>query len=139
MAPTRWLWILTVANLGLLAWQVGGRAGEAPGRTAEGVLRGRALELLDEHGRVRVQMKVEPGDPTYSGPEGTRAGYPETVIVRLITADGKPRVKLTASEDGTGLMLLGSTDETRSVLLAERTDPSLTLRRDAATERVLGP
>jgi hypothetical protein len=139
MGPLRWLWFLTIANLGLLGWQVAGLARGGSDRASEGVLRGRGLELLDAQGRLRVQLKVEPGDPAYRWPDGSRVGYPETVLFRLITADGKPRVKLTASEEGTGLMLLGSTDETRSVLVAERTEPALTLRRDGATQRVIGP
>src|SRR4029077_11776628 len=52
------------------------------------VLRGRALEIVDEAGRVRASINVAPA--------GTAAGvtYPETVILRLIDPNGRPTIKL---------------------------------------------
>jgi hypothetical protein len=66
----------------------------------------RAIQLVDEQGRVRSELKVLPA--------GTANGvqHEETVIFRLVTADGKPRVKLTTSNDGSSLLLLGSSDDT---------------------------
>ena len=34
-------------------------------------------------------------------------GYPETVLLRLITSKGGPNVKLSATEDGSGMVLGG--------------------------------
>ena len=42
------------------------------------VLRGRALQIVDEHGRVRASISVYPADPSVKMPDGT-TGYPETV------------------------------------------------------------
>ena len=78
-------------------------AGKSPvaGRRADSVLRGRRLEIVDDQGRVRASLKLQPG--------GTANGqsYPETVILRLIDPNGRPSVKLAGSEQGAGLSLVG--------------------------------
>jgi hypothetical protein len=97
--------VLTVLNLVLLVFLVSPLrpviAQEAPG-----VLRGRALELVDDHGRVRAEIKVLPAEPNLKMPDGT-IGYPETVLLRLVDSKGGPNVKLAATEDGSGLVLGG--------------------------------
>jgi hypothetical protein len=45
-----------------------------------------------------------PADPNVKVPGGSN-GYPETVLFRLITSKGGPNVKLTAQDDGAGLVL----------------------------------
>ena len=71
-------------------------------------------------------------------PDG-RTGYPETVILRWITSDGKPRVKLTTSDQGSGLMLLGDFDTTHTILAADGAKTSLKLRNNETTEQILTP
>jgi hypothetical protein len=97
--------VLTVFNLVLLVFLVSPLrplvAQEAPA-----VLRGRALELVDDHGRVRAEIKVLPAEPNLKMPDGT-VGYPETVLLRLVDSKGGPNVKLAATEDGSGLVLGG--------------------------------
>src|SRR5262245_47727467 len=78
------------------------------------VLRGRALEIVDEQGRVRASLKVQTADPKVKLPNGRP--FPETVILRLIDAQGRPEVKLAGSEQGAGLGLIGETDGTHVVL-----------------------
>jgi hypothetical protein len=39
-------------------------------------------------------------------PDGTK-GYPEAVLLRLVTSRNNPNVKLVATEDGAGLVLGG--------------------------------
>ena len=68
------------------------------------VLRARSLELVDDQGRVRCEIKVHPADPNVKMPDGT-IGYPETVLLRLIDSKGGPNVKIGASEDGAGISL----------------------------------
>ena len=102
------------------------------------VLRGTGIEIVDRDGRLRAQLVLEPENPGYEWPDG-RIGYPETVIFRLITADGKPRVKLTTSEEDSGLMLLGASDTTHTILKAFRDETSLLLRNDETTLRLLTP
>jgi hypothetical protein len=133
---TPWLAALTVVNLAILAHHA---LREARAEEAPGVLRGRGLEIVDGEGRLRAQIEVEPADPAYRWPDGKRVGYPETVILRLVTADGKPRVKVTTSADGSGLMLLGSEDATRVQAIAEGRSTVLRLRNDEGAERVLRP
>lgn len=137
MKATPLLLGLTLVNLGLLAYQVA-RLPAAAAEEKPPVLRGRALEIVDDQGRLRAQLKVEPANETFAMPDGTK-GFPEMVIFRLITADGKPRVKLTTSMQGSGLMLLGDSDTTQSILSADRAKSSLKLRNDEATQKVLGP
>jgi hypothetical protein len=135
---TAFLVALTAVNVALFALQVG-PAGEASAKEDLPVLRARGLEIVDDQGRLRAQLKVEPADPQYRWPDGSRVGYPETVIFRLVTPDGKPRVKLTTSETGSGLLLLGASDATQSMLLAEGATTSLRLRNDEKTQKVLAP
>lgn len=136
MNATTSLLALTFVNLALLAYQVGG-AQQAHGQ-GDPILRARGLELVDDAGRVRAQFKVEPANPTYKMPDGT-VGYPETVIFRLITADGKPRVKLTTSVEGSGLMLLGDSDDTYTILGADKKESSLRLRNSESVQKRIGP
>ena len=97
--------ILTGLNLMLLMFVLAqGRRVDAQGVTP--VLRGRALELVDDRGRVRAEIKVLPAQPALKMPDGT-TGYPETVQLRLIDSEGGPNVKLVATEDGSGLVLGG--------------------------------
>jgi hypothetical protein len=74
--------------------------------TVAPVLRGHALELIDDHGQVRAEIKVVPAQPNIKMPDGT-TGYPESVLLRLINSQGGPDVKLTSTEDGAGLILGG--------------------------------
>lgn len=127
--------LLTLVNLALLGYQA---AGPRLAHADDDVIRGRGLEITDANGVVRVQVKVEPENKEFKMPDGT-LGYPETVIFRLITADGKPRVKLTTSEEGSGLMLLGNSDTTHTLLIAEGEESSLKLRNNEATQQILKP
>src|SRR5687767_11588593 len=103
---------LTLVNLGLLLYQLSPlRPAEAntasqEAKAAPQMLRGKGIEIVDDQGRLRAQLTIAPANATFKMPDG-KTGYPETVIFRLITPDGKPRVKLTTSEEGSGLMLLG--------------------------------
>ena len=91
MKNQRLLVALTVINLGLLAYQVV-RPRLAFAQEDAPVLRGRALEIVDERGKVRAQLSVFPPDPKHKLPNGDP--YPETVLLRLIDPNGRPSVKL---------------------------------------------
>jgi hypothetical protein len=137
MKSTRLLFALTLLNLGLFSYQIA-QLQKAHAQTSDSILRGRGLELVDDQGRMRVQFTIAPGDKDFKMPDGT-VGYPETVIFRLITADGKPRVKLTTSDEGSGLMLLGDSDTTHTILQADEKSTSLKLRNNETTEKILKP
>jgi hypothetical protein len=80
MKSHRMFLILLILNLALLAFQFT-RAQTAESGANSAVLRCRALELLDDHGRVRAELKVLPAQPNLKMPDGT-VGYPETVLLR---------------------------------------------------------
>ncbi len=125
MKAYRLLIVLTLANLGLLVLLlVRGRPGEASEPAP--VLRGRALEIVDDQGKVRASIKVLPANATVAMPDGTR-GYPEIVLLRLVTAEGRPSVKLGATERGGVLALGGESDPTYAQLKGDRGKASLTL------------
>ena|SRR5690349_363235 len=63
------------------------------------VLRGRALQIVDEQERVRAEILVH-GPETVNGKT-----YPETVLFRMATAQRAPLMKLTVSENGSALGL----------------------------------
>ena len=132
MTIQRLLVALTSVNLGLLIFLLAHTAlPDAHG--ADPVLRGRALEIVDDQGRVRASIKVQPG--------GTASGkaYPETVILRLIDPNGRPSVKLAGSELSAGLSLVGEGDSTYVVLKAEDGTTSLKLTNKAGQEQVVKP
>lgn len=63
------------------------------------VLRGRALEIVDDQGRTRASISVH-GATTVDGQR-----YPEAVVFRLIDPQGRPNVKMETSAEGAGLGL----------------------------------
>src|SRR5512138_2913604 len=121
----RLLIALTVVNLVLLAFLLA-RPAVATGDGVAPVLRGRALQIVDERGRVRASIDVYPADPNVKMPDGTR-GYPETVLLRLISAKGAPNVKLAATEDGSVLVTGGESDPAHIQLLARGATTAITL------------
>jgi hypothetical protein len=127
--------VLTVCNLLLLGFslaqiQPASAAGPAP------VLRGRALEIVDDRGRVRASISILPANPDFKMPDGTQ-GYPETVLLRLITAEGRPNVKLGTTQEGAGL-LVGGSDPTYVQILAEGAQTTVRLNEKGA-QRVIEP
>jgi len=137
MKTQRLVIVLTVINLVILMFNL---AHSRPA-TAEGVapvLRGRALEIVDDQGKVRASIKVHPADKTFKMPNG-KTGYPETVMFRLIDPNGRPEVKLGASEHGGGLGLIGESDSTQVLLQAEGADSSLKLINKDGRQQVIKP
>lgn len=98
--------ILTVLNFGLLIVLIAQLRPVTAASDVAPVLRGRALELVDDKGRVRAEIKVFPAQPNLKMPDGT-IGFPEAVQLRLIDSTGSPHVKLGTEEDGSGLVLGG--------------------------------
>jgi hypothetical protein len=128
---------LTVLNLVLLACSLV-RTDAAPATHVAPVLRGHALEIVDDHGRVRASIAVMPADPDFKMPDGT-TGYPETVLLRLMTSEGRPNVKLGTSVDGAGLGLGGQSDPTYVQVLAQRDSTLLRLINKDGREQVVKP
>ena len=94
----------TAVNLVALLLVVA-RPGHTTAPTVAPVLRGRALELVDDRGRVRSRLDVEPGGE---------------VVLRLLDEHGTIRVKLGAGEGGSGLVLADEATEAAVHLIARR-------------------
>jgi hypothetical protein len=128
---------LTAVNLGLLGYQViQPRLAVASTLNSPGVLRGRALEIVDEQGRIRASIAVLPEDPKviWKGKP-----YPETTLLRLMSPDGRPNVKLGASHSGAALVIGGEADPTYVQVLAEGGESTLKLVNKDAVERLIKP
>jgi len=130
---------LTVVNMVLLTALVMERvqpavAGEAEVQ-ADGVLpalRARSLEIVDEQNRVRALLAVMP-PTTVDG-----KAYPETVLLRMIDPKSGPVVKISAAEDGAGLMLTDDSD--RGVLMYARNGSGeVKVQGKAGRETVIKP
>jgi hypothetical protein len=133
----RLLIALTSVNIALLTVSLA-RPGAAGADGVAPVLRGRALEIVDDRGRVRASIAVLPADPAVKMPDGT-TGYPETVLLRLSTSEGRPNVKLAATEDGAGLVLGGESNPTHVQVLARGASTSLKLSNKDGREQVIKP
>ena len=136
---------LTVINLGLAIFLLAQirrvDAGSALGVEAAGpapVLRGSALEIVDDQGKVRASIKLHPADPTFKMPDG-KTGYPETVMFRLIDPNGRPEVKIGASVEGGGIGLIGETDTTHILLKAEGAGTSLKMTNKDGKHQLIKP
>jgi hypothetical protein len=137
MKTQRLLTILTAVNLALLGYQVvQPRLASASTADVPGVLRGSALEIVDSRGKIRASIAVLPEDPKvmWKGKP-----YPETVLLRLISAEGRPNVKLGASQMGAGLLIGGESNPTYVQVLAEGGESMLKLINKDGTERVIKP
>jgi len=115
---------LTVINLILLIALIAqGRM--IASQTIPEVLRVRAFELVDENGRVRAQLNIDETNGE--------------VIFRLRDDKETIRVKLGASEEGSGLLLINDLTEPGVHLLAKQDDTSLTLIDQSGAEQVIKP
>jgi hypothetical protein len=136
MKSQRFLFALTALNLLLLLSIVFSPTVPALASTGiSPVLRGRALEIVDDQGRVRASIKLHPAE-TFK-PTGRK--YPETVMLRLIDPQGRPEVKIGASVDGGGLSLVGDSDAIQLRLLADSSGSSLLLKDESGKERSIRP
>jgi hypothetical protein len=116
MKMQRLLVVLTVVNLGLLVFlltqtrfHIGWQGVHVWTNADESVLRGGALQIIDDEGRTRASIGLHPANQ----------GYPETVILRLVDQNGRPSVKLSTSEQG-GLLAVVSDVEGTYVQLSGR-------------------
>ena len=128
---------LTVINLVILMITLA-HSRPATADAVAPVLRGRMLEIVDDQGKVRASIKLHPADKTFKMPDG-KIGYPETVMFRLIDPNGRPEVKIGASEQGGGIGLIGASDTTHVLLQAEGADSSLKLTNKDGRQQLIKP
>jgi len=138
MNSPRFLVALTVANLAVLLLSVVNliRPAIAEDAVIVPVLRARSLQIVDEQNRVRASLSVVPASTSASGTATT-----ETVLFRLITERGRPSVKVGASEDKSGVSVVGpsGTKDSYAILEANADSSLLKLRAEDGRERVLAP
>jgi hypothetical protein len=132
----RVLGFLTALNIGILWYQSRPAPGTTTAAAVPDVIRAHALEIVDDRGKVRASIRLLPEDPKvlWKGKP-----YPETVLLRLITADGRPNVKLGAGKSGSGLLIAGESDPTFVQVLAEGREPRVKLSDGDGRERVIEP
>ena len=121
MKTHRFMIALTVINLVILIVALVQTRSIAV-QTVPSVLRARAIELVDERGKVRAQLNVESN---------------EEVVFRMRDAKGTIRVKLGANEDGSGLVLMDDRTELTVQIRANRAGPSVKLIDKNGQERVI--
>jgi hypothetical protein len=128
--------VLTLVNLAVLILVLTELRPAIAAKDVAPVLRGRALEIVDEEGKVRASIAVYPASTQKNGER-----YAETVLLRLITERGRPSVKIGASEQTAGLSLAGptGTKETWVQLMADGTVSSLKLKNENGGERMVTP
>ena len=135
MKIQRLLVVLTLVNLGVLLFTL---AAMRPvlAQDVPSVLRGRALEIVDDRGRVRASLSVMPAGISAGGDR-----YPETVLLRLITEQGRPSVKISTSEESAGLSLAGpsGTRHTWVILEAKGTASALKLNNENGRAQTVTP
>ena len=125
------LTVLTLLNLGLLAFTLSQRAAPVSAHSTPAILRGSGLEIVDSTGKLRASITVIPAGPARraDGSLSDQSGkiYPEAVVFRLIRPDGRPSVKIATSQQGSGIDLSGGVDPTYMILNADGGDTSFTL------------
>jgi hypothetical protein len=132
MTTQRLLVILSAINLGLLVFLLAqtrvhvGPQGVRVWTNIDGsVLRGRALEIIDDEGRTRAAIDLHPADQAHS--------YPETAILRLIDQNGRPSVKLSTTSERGGALALVSDAQDNYVQVSGR---GLTVTKDGRPQAI---
>jgi hypothetical protein len=123
---------LTILNLVVVLWLLF-QPSPTQAQSVVPVLRGKALEIVDDQGRVRASITLLPSSTAHKEP------FPETVILRLIDPKGKPFIKLAASEQGSMLGLLGDSEPTYAKIEAKGGNTVVTLTNKDGHERVVKP
>jgi hypothetical protein len=125
--------LLTLLNLALLMFTLAQMRPAAAQDTAP-MLRGRGLQIVDDHGRVRASIEVLPASTQKNGDR-----YPETVLLRLIDSKGLPHVKIATTEDGSAVVFGGDSDPTLIQLLARGNTASVRVVNKDGREQIVKP
>lgn len=83
------------------------------------MLTGTGLQIVDAQGRIRASVSIE------AAGMANGEAFPETVLLRLIDANGQPSVKISTSETKAGMSLVGGDDKSYVILQADGPQSSL--------------
>lgn len=133
MTLQRSLMLLAVVNFAILVCVLAGPQLVSAGSGA-GVLRGGALEIVDSEGRIRASLGILPPG---AAPDGSTAE--ETVLLRLINAEGQPTVKIGVSASAAALSLVGGDDASYIVIEADGPDSVIKLVGPQGATRTIAP
>jgi len=127
--------LLTIVNVVVLAFTLAERR-PVEAWSDGSVLRGRGLEIVDAQGRVRASIGVLPAEKNGNG-----EGIPETVLLRLMTERGRPAIKISTSEEGSGFMAAGptGTSQTYVTVGSKGNTASMRIRNEDGTELTMAP
>ncbi|MGI8603936.1 MAG: hypothetical protein ACR2OZ_13200 [Verrucomicrobiales bacterium] len=123
MKTERLVIILGAANLAVL-FCISARPKPEAQQGVQSIIRARAIELVDGHGRVRASLDVATNGEA---------------VFRLRDARENIRLKLGASEDGSGLLLLDGSTNPGLHVLAKGGNTTLTLINKDGGKRVIEP
>ena len=112
---------LTLLNLAFLA-TIALRGPAITVSTSDGILRGHGLQIVDDQGKVRASITIHPATRQ---PDGST--YPETVLLRMITSEGRPAVKIGSADDGAGMVLSAAAGPAYTQILARGSDPRVVI------------
>jgi hypothetical protein len=117
---------LTLLNLVILGTTLGIIALRGPAVAAspssDGILRGHGLQILDDRGKIRASISIH---PAAKQPDGSI--FPETVLLRMITSEGRPAVKIGSSDDGAGMVLSAAEGPAYTQILSRGSDPKVVI------------
>lgn len=113
---------LTIANFAMLAFQLSQPNAIAAPAPDDGIIRGKGLQIVDSSGQVRASISIHPAEKLKDG-----STYPETVLLRLITPDGRPSVKLSTTQVGSAFSFTDGTGLSYVQLLVQNDDPKLNI------------
>ena len=127
---------LTALNIGAVLISITQVLQPARADSQADILRARGLQIVDDRGRVRASLTVLPATTSEAGVTSQ-----ETVLLRLITENGRPAVKIGASERASGVSIAGptGTKDTYAILGADATASSLKLRSEGGREQIIKP
>ena len=136
MMPNLFLIAITLLNAGMLTMSYiqNHRPASTPG--ADQILRGRGLQIVDDSGYVRASIQILPQSRQQ---DGTMSA--ETVLLRLITEQGRPAVKISTSEQQSGMALVGPTGTSHTYIqaLAGSSASAVVLKSEDGGERRIEP
>jgi hypothetical protein len=136
MKPNLFLIAITLLNAGILTVSFIQNRSPVLTPAADQILRGRGLQIVDDSGNVRASIQIMPQSRQQ---DGTMSA--ETVLLRLITERGRPAVKISTSEQQSGMSLTGPTGTSHTYVqaLAGSSASAVVVRSEDGGERRIEP